>query len=103
MGIKTASEGNELRIATAYRDGPAEAAGLAAGDVLLAIDGLRVTPGNVERLLQRRQPGDVVEIHGFRRDELITCRPRLAEPQADSHRLVVAEGANVLREGWLGA
>ena len=31
LGIKTAGEGNELRIATAYRGGPAEAAGLAAG------------------------------------------------------------------------
>ena len=102
LGIKPASEGNELRIATAWRGGPAEAAGLAAGDVLLAIDGLRVTPGNVERLLQRRQPGDVVELHCFRRDELLTARLRLAEPPAESHRLVVGEEENALRSGWLG-
>ena len=102
LGIKTASEGNELRIATAYRGGAAEVAGLAAGDVLIAIDGLRVTPGNVERLLQRRQPGDVVEIHGFRRDELITCRLRLAEPPAESHRLVMGDQENEQRRGWLG-
>ena len=102
LGIKTASEGNELHIATVYRNGPAEAAGLAAGDVLLAIDGLRVTPGNIERLLQRRQPGDLVEIHSFRRDELQVARLRLAEPPADTHRLIAGEEGNGLRSGWLG-
>ena len=103
LGIKTAGEGNELRIATAYRGGPAEAAGLAAGDVLLAIDGLRVTPGNVERLLQRRQAGDMIEIHAFRRDELIVCQVRLDEPAMDTHRLAMMDGENALRDGWLGA
>jgi len=103
LGIKTAGEGNELRIATAYRGGPAEAAGLAAGDVLIAIDGLRVTPGNVERLLQRRQASDKIEIHAFRRDELIVCQVRLDEPAMDTHRLVMMDGGNALRDEWLGA
>ena len=102
LGIKTAGEGNELRIATAYRGGPAEAAGLAAGDVLIAIDGLRVTPGNVERLLQRRLAGEKVEVHAFRRDELIVCQVRLDEPAMDAHRLVMMDDENVLRDDWLG-
>ena len=69
--------GNELRIATAWRGGPPKPAGLAAGDVLLAIDGLRVTPGN-EQLLQRQQPGDGQQASGRRTAD----RLRLAEPPA---------------------
>ena len=104
LDIKTSTEGNELRIATAYRGGAAEASGLSAGDLLVAIDGLRVTPGNIERLLQRKQAGDTVDIHAFRRDELLVCRPRLSEPPSDTHRLTTmdeANEANKLRRDWL--
>ena len=38
LGVKTASEGNDLRLATVYDGGEAQAAGLSAGDVLVAID-----------------------------------------------------------------
>ena len=103
LGIKTATEGNELRIATAYRGGAAEAAGLSAGDVLIAIDGLRVQPAGLDRLLQRRRAGETVEAHAFRRDELIIRRVRLAEAPADSTRLVVDGKKNALRTAWLGS
>lgn len=102
LGIKTSVEGNELRIATAYRGGAAEAAGLSAGDVLLAIDGLRVLPNGLDRLLQRRRAGEIVEVHAFRRDELIVSRVRLAEPPADTSRLIVDSRENALRADWLG-
>lgn len=103
LGLRTNSEGGELRIANVYRDGAAERAGLAAGDTLLAIDGLRVTAANFERLLQRYQPGAAVTLHAFRRDELIVCKPTLAEAPADTTRLAAGDDPNALRKAWLGA
>ena len=59
-------------ILTAVMDtGAAVAAGLAAGDVLIALDGIKVTSENLDQLLGRTQIGTTVEVHAFRRDELM--------------------------------
>lgn len=47
-------------------------AGLSAGDVLVAIDGLRVTGTNLDTLLGRYAVGAKVAVHAFRRDKLMT-------------------------------
>ena len=52
------------------RDGPAARAGLSGNDVLVAIDGLKATPERIASTLTRYAPGETVEIHAFRRDEL---------------------------------
>ncbi|MEF8754047.1 MAG: PDZ domain-containing protein [Accumulibacter sp.] len=101
LAVKTAGEGSELRLATVYDGGPAQAAGLAAGDLLLAIDGLRVTPANLERLLARHRAGDVLRLHVFRRDELMEFSLRLGDPARDRHHLQLLRKPNRLREEWL--
>ena len=64
-------------------EGGAGLGGLSAGDVLVAIDGLRVdAPAGLELLLAQYRPGDRVTIHVFRRDELRAFRVRLGAPQA---------------------
>jgi len=101
LGAKLGSEGNELRLTTVYDGGAAQAAGLAAGDQLLAINGLRVTPATQERLLERHGAGDVLRLHVFRRDELLECSLRLGEPARDRHHLQWLRQPNRLREEWL--
>jgi len=101
LGARTSSEGGELRLTVVLAGGPAEDAGLAAGDVLVAIDGLRVTPASFDRILARRRPGERIAVHAFRRDELICCELRLSPPPAGATCLV-AEGENPLRAAWLG-
>ena len=103
LGVKTASESNDLKLATVYDDGPAQLAGLAAGDVLVAINGLRVTASSLDKQLGRLQEKDSIVIHAFRRDELMEFRIRLNPPQADTAKLVVGKAPNTLRKGWLGA
>ena len=44
LGVKIVSEGQEVKLGTVFTGGAAQTAGLSAGDLLLAIDGLRVTP-----------------------------------------------------------
>jgi predicted metalloprotease with PDZ domain len=101
LGAKTGNEDKELTLTTVYRDGPAQFAGLSAGDVLMAIDGLRVTPSTLERLLLRRKPGDTVTMHAFRRDELMTFAVRLAAPVDDRHKLHLQRKGSALRRDWL--
>lgn len=101
LGIKTANEENGVKLATVYEGGPAQAAGLSGGDLLVAIDGLRVSAGNLDGLLARRQAGEVVTVHAFRRDELMTFSAHLAPPAEDSARLTIDKKANALRKAWL--
>jgi predicted metalloprotease with PDZ domain len=106
LGARTSGDGNDLKLTHVLDGGPAQAAGLAAGDVIAAIDGLRVTPKTFEGLLARRRPGDTVCVHAFRRDELHEVEVRLAAPPPDTCVLRFARkrapGALRLRKGWLG-
>ena len=77
-------QGGALALATVYEHGAAHRAGLSAGDVLVAVDGLKVdgSASALDTLLQRYQPGDTVTVHAFRRDELLVVRLKLAVPPA---------------------
>lgn len=101
LGVKTSASGDELKLATVYQGSPAQAAGLSAGDLLIAIDGLRLTPSTLERLLCRRQAGTLVTVHAFRRDELMAFSVRLGPPTAGKHRLRIKQQGNALRKAWL--
>jgi predicted metalloprotease with PDZ domain len=67
------------RLANVHEGGPAHQAGLSAGDIVIALDGLRVTgtPSNLDALLSRYRVGDTVAVHAFRRDELMSFQVTL--------------------------
>lgn len=106
LGARTLADGAELKLAAVFDGGPAQAAGLSALDVLVAVDGLRVSRDNFDQLLGRYRGGDLVEIHAFRRGELMRFRVRLADPPRDCVRLEIAKRASTralaLRKAWLG-
>jgi len=107
LGAKLAGSG-EVKLANVYDGGAAQAAGLSAGDVLVAVDGLKAgSVAAVEAMLARRQPGERIEIHAFRRDELMRFELTLAAAPAESIKLSLADkpapAARRLRKGWLGA
>ncbi len=101
LGAKTGSEGNEVKLTTVYTGGPTQQAGLSAGDVLVAIDGLRVTAGTLERQLARRQAGDRIELDVFRRDELIRFSVCLAAAEPGTTRLTAGGKNDLLCKAWL--
>ncbi|NEX61240.1 M61 family metallopeptidase [Noviherbaspirillum galbum] len=88
IGVKTGREGNDCKLANVYEDGAAHQAGLSAGDILVAIDGIRVTHANVDGLLGRYRVGDLVTVHAFRRDELFSTT--LAIARDDAPKVVLA-------------
>jgi predicted metalloprotease with PDZ domain len=107
LGVRLAARSGDLAIAAALQGQAAMRAGLSAGDVLVALDGLRVRDEKgLKAMLARRRAGDAVQVHAFRRDELITANVRLQAPPPTEATLQVEEkaapGARLLRRGWLG-
>jgi predicted metalloprotease with PDZ domain len=102
FGARIADEHGNTSLATVYDGGPAQRAGLSAGDTLVALDGLRVDARNLDTLLGRRKPGEVVAIHAFRRDELMRFDVTLGAQGDGAPRLQCGPSANALRRGWLG-
>ncbi len=80
---------SEAKLATVYAGGPAERAGLAAGDVLVVLDGLRLTRANVEGQLAALAVGQVIHCGGFRRDEWLEWQITLEAPPEDIAFLLV--------------
>ncbi|MDP5237932.1 PDZ domain-containing protein [Uliginosibacterium sp. 31-16] len=105
LGIRTRTEGNTLRLAHVLDGGNAQLAGLSAGDELIALNGLRVTAGNLESLVGRASAGDVLEILVFRRDELRRFDVKLDAPRIEECTLaLVDKTARVsagMRDAWL--
>ena len=96
--------GADCTLAAVHDGSAAQKAGLSAGDVLVAIDGLRVTGANLDALLSRYLPGAKVEVHAFRRDELRTAQVKLDGPEVSRYTLSVADkraAARNWRERWL--
>lgn len=92
LDLRTRKQGEHLSIATVLEGGAAHAAGLSAHDTLVAIDGVRVDSGSntLERLLASYQPGQTIQIHVFRRDELRCFELTLAYPPLAECHLVEA-------------
>ena len=107
LGVKVAAGNGDAKLANVFDDGPARRGGLSAGDVLVALDGLRVTAASLDNLLARRRPGERITVHAFRRDELMSFDVELAAAPDDTVRLAPLARPSArmleLRRGWLGA
>jgi predicted metalloprotease with PDZ domain len=106
LGARVDTGSGEVRLGQVFDDGAAQAAGLSAGDVLVAIDGIRCTPSNWEALLGRYLPGETIRVTGFRRDELFERDVRLLPAPEDTvmlWRMPAATAARIrARSRWLG-
>ena len=104
LGVRTVAAVADCKLANVYEDGAAHRAGLSAGDVLVALDGLRVTASNLDLLLGRYRIDDSVTLHVFRRDELMAFTVLLtadAAPQVTLTAAGQAGGAVKQRAAWL--
>jgi predicted metalloprotease with PDZ domain len=98
--------GTDATLQHVYTGGAAERAGLAAADVVIAIDSLRVTGSSIEAMIEHRPPGAKLQIHAFRRDELFTTTLTLDAAPLDTCWLTLASDAPpemlARRAAWLG-
>ena len=102
LGVRLQPDPLGARVQVAFEDGPAMKAGLSAGDVIVAVDGLKADAGRIEDLLAMQQPGDQVMVHAFRKDELLAFRVTLSAAPATLAWLRVDE-AGLTDQGrhWL--
>ncbi len=106
LGARFRDQRGMPQITTVFEGGAAQRAGLAAGDLLCAIDHQRVTPDNLERLLEHYFPGERITVHAFRYDELMCFDVTLQEAPADTCFLALLDSDPVAVErrlAWLGA
>lgn len=106
MGIRvTRGNGSDAKVANVYEGEPGHRAGLAAGDQLVALDGIRIPASGWESLLARYRENDVIELHVFRRDELMRFAIQLKHEAVPQVNLTAqSKPANALRRriDWLG-
>ncbi|MDA8363710.1 MAG: PDZ domain-containing protein [Gammaproteobacteria bacterium] len=97
--------GSDARLIHVFDGGAAQEAGLSAGDVIMAADGLRVDSARLEKMLNARTSGSCLHIHAFRRDELMEFDVTLKEAPADTCVLVLRADATAdacaRRTAWL--
>jgi predicted metalloprotease with PDZ domain len=105
LGANLLNRNGKHSIATVHAGSPAEQAGLAPGDELVALDNLKFTAANADSLLRDYRKGDVVTIAVFRGDELLRFRVTLAAPPDDTCYLALAgnpsAAALARRDAWL--
>ncbi|MBS0319275.1 MAG: M61 family metallopeptidase [Proteobacteria bacterium] len=98
---------SDLQLAHVLRDGAAARGGLSAGDVVVAIDGLKATAERLEDLQRKGAPGQRVAFTLFRRERLLARTVELDAARDDTIVLTVAHDASnsalAARHAWLGA
>lgn len=102
LGALLAADSAGVKLRVLYEQGVAMQAGLAAGDVLIAVDGLRVNQSNLDEVLASYVPGERVRLHAFRGDELLSVEVTLAASAPEFAYLQVATGGlTAAGRAWL--
>ena len=99
LGARYDTRPEGLRIVQVLTGGAAQAAGLCAGDLLIALDGERVTASNLADLLQRAAR-ESVEIHYFHRDRLNCAQMPVRQAPNDTCDLWRLSGDKVSPEAF---
>lgn len=106
LGLRTRAANGRLQVSHVLEDGPAQRAGICAGDELVAIDGLRLDASALDATIASMGVGQAMEVHVFRRDELLRLDLEVGVAPRDSCYLSLDAGADAAaiarRHGWLG-
>ncbi|MBV8465764.1 MAG: M61 family metallopeptidase, partial [Burkholderiales bacterium] len=106
LGTRTAAEAGFVKVTHVLSDSPALKAGLAAGDLIVAVDGLKASQSNIDAATALAKPGDKLELLAFRRDELMRFKLKLeaAPPTTVGYKKDDSDTAKLaIRKAWLGA
>jgi predicted metalloprotease with PDZ domain len=111
LDLRLRSGSAEAIVQNVVRGGAGERAGIAPGDVVIAIGGLRACAENLDALVARAADCGGLAVHVFRRDELMkltafpapgrpdTCDLMLVDPMSEP----VSEAILEARSSWLAS
>jgi len=105
LGVRYGNDPLGAKLLNVFDGGAAQKAGLAAGDIVVAVDDLRATQENIEKLLNYQRGKQTMELHAFRRDELMHFSVPLQTAPLDTCYLLQSETSDAdttkLRDDWL--
>lgn len=106
LGAQFVGENQNIKLTVVYEGGAAQNAGLSAGDVIVAVDGIRLGVDEFERSILNAAPDKLFRIHAFRRDELMIFDLKAEPAPANTCVLWVEKSAMEQtvdrRNQWLG-
>ena len=104
-GWRASESGGALRLSAVQKGSPAWDAGFGADDILVAIDGQRMSSDRLSSLMSEHKPGDEVTVSFFRRDQLIQKKLKLGSSPG-SAKIVRASRPTAAQKAlfrrWLG-
>ncbi len=103
LGLKLLPDSLGARVQLVLDNGCIQDAGIAAGDVIVAVNNLRTSSENLYDLLRPFKVGDKVTFHVFRRDELMTFIVQLTAACDDAYYIDVSDepALHEKRNTWL--
>ncbi len=105
LGAQFIAENRDIRLTAVNDGGAAQQAGLSAGDVIVAVDGVRVGADQLEECITNTSSDKIIKVHAFRRDELMVFNVQPQVAPADTCRLWIRhedKEAGSRRNEWLG-
>ena len=72
LGVRTGSGSGGVKLLNVYDGGAAQACGLSAGDIVIAVDGIKAESSSFASHISSYPVGSTLQIHAFRRDVLMT-------------------------------
>jgi predicted metalloprotease with PDZ domain len=106
IGMSISAKNGRDLVTIVHSDGPAERAGIAPGDELVALNDVRLTATNIDTRIREHHAGDRLTFTMFRNDTLLNFRIKLIEPPEDTCWLELDETRNEEAEqrqsAWLG-
>ena len=107
LGFEYDERDGLVRVKSVLDGGPARRAGLTAGDLIVALDGARVTHGGFSKALERRPPGTEVRVTYFRRGWLEEATATTGQPPPEKYAFTPVDDPSTLErrvyESWLEA
>lgn len=91
-GLRLAADDGGAKVLAVLNGSPAHQAGISAGDVIIAVDGLKTDRVRFDKQLSRFRVNTQVTLHGFRRDELREWVLRITDTVLDTVWLSGKEG-----------
>ncbi|MBN1379970.1 MAG: M61 family metallopeptidase [Gammaproteobacteria bacterium] len=105
MGITLKEESGLVRVIAVGEGTPAQKAGVWAGDLIIACNGLKAGTKRIATELAYAEPGDQFILHVFRGDELLVFHPILRAPEQTTCYLEFIQDASedqkAARAAWL--
>lgn len=106
LGARYKSSALGIELTHVFDAGSAQLAGLAQGDELIALDGIRLDSDKVESIISHAAEGSVIKVHAFRRDELLQFDLYPVKAPLDTCVLKVIDSVtdrvSKHRSAWLG-